>query len=188
MKEILKYLRQLHSYTQEDVAQKIGISRQSYIKYESGSVAPSDKIVAKLAMLYGVEKEFIYKNKVPDISSPVKKDVLYHIPERFGERKVASPDALSFPELPSSPTPYSDQVYDVYFDGNTLRLTNNDGSHFVEGQRFKLVPVDSVDKAERRKRAFETLLSFRGTIKLPENFDYKEELYKALEEKYGPFN
>ena len=34
MKEILKYLRQINSLTQDEIAKKINISRQWYIKFE----------------------------------------------------------------------------------------------------------------------------------------------------------
>ncbi|MBQ3966861.1 MAG: helix-turn-helix transcriptional regulator [Treponema sp.] len=187
MKEILKYLRQLHSYTQEDVAQKIGISRQSYIKYESGAVVPSDKNITKLAALYEVDKSVIYANSLPRIFTEAKKNVRYQISENLQVLSVADPAAIATSGMP--PEPDAVHAYDVYFDGNTLRLmTEGEGSHFIEGQRFKLVPVDSVDKAEKRRRAFETFRSFRGKVQMPENFDYKEELYKALEEKYGSFN
>lgn len=57
MKEILKYLRSVNSYSQEKVAESIGLSRQSYNKYEVGTVIPSDKIVKKLADLYNVTSE-----------------------------------------------------------------------------------------------------------------------------------
>ena len=42
MKEILKYLRQTNSFTQEEIARKHEISRQTYIKYENGEVEPGD--------------------------------------------------------------------------------------------------------------------------------------------------
>ena len=58
MKEILKYLRQLNSFSQEQIAQKLGISRQSYIKYENGSVIPNNSTVHHLAAIYGVGEDF----------------------------------------------------------------------------------------------------------------------------------
>lgn len=67
MKEILKYLRTVNSLSQKDVAEKLGLSRQSYNKYEAGSVVPSDKTVKKLAGLYDVSVEFIKANIVPKI-------------------------------------------------------------------------------------------------------------------------
>ena len=67
MKEILKYLRQINSFSQERIAQKLGISRQSYIKYENGSVVPNNSTVHHLAAIYGVSEEFIRSNKIPSV-------------------------------------------------------------------------------------------------------------------------
>ena len=75
MKEILKYLRSVNSYSQEKVAESIGLSRQSYNKYEVGTVIPSDKIVKKLADLYNVTSEFIKKNQIPQIPGKKCKSV-----------------------------------------------------------------------------------------------------------------
>ena len=62
MKEILKYLRQTNSFTQEEIAQKLEISRQSYIKYENGDVEPNDKIIRKLAIIYNVSESSLTDN------------------------------------------------------------------------------------------------------------------------------
>ena len=67
MKEILKYLRQTNSLTQDEIAKKINISRQWYIKFEKGLVQPTSEIVKKLSEFYQVSEDFIYKNKVPSI-------------------------------------------------------------------------------------------------------------------------
>ncbi|MBQ0162491.1 MAG: helix-turn-helix domain-containing protein [Treponema sp.] len=75
MKEIIKYLRTVNSFTQDDVAQKLGIARQSYIKYENGSVVPPAKTVQRLAEIYGVTESFIYENKVPSYSNKSSENV-----------------------------------------------------------------------------------------------------------------
>ncbi|MBP5250918.1 MAG: helix-turn-helix transcriptional regulator [Treponema sp.] len=62
MKEILKYLRQLNSLTQEEAAAGISVSRQTYSKYEKGTVVPSDETVRRLADLYNVRSNFIRKS------------------------------------------------------------------------------------------------------------------------------
>ena len=38
MESIIKQLREKHSYSQEELALKLGVSRQTYIKYETGAV------------------------------------------------------------------------------------------------------------------------------------------------------
>ena len=75
MKEILKYLRLVKGYSQQTVADAIGVSRQSYNKYEVGTVVPSDKVALKLADFYRVDLSFIKANMVPNIPEKGKNDI-----------------------------------------------------------------------------------------------------------------
>ena len=52
MKEILIKLRQENRYSQNLLSKVLGISRQAYMKYESGEVEPSVEIVRKLSKIY----------------------------------------------------------------------------------------------------------------------------------------
>ena len=53
LKDNLLMLRNTHGYSQEEVAGKIGISRQAYAKWESGATVPDVEKCANLAELYG---------------------------------------------------------------------------------------------------------------------------------------
>ena len=44
---------------------------------------------------------------------------------------------------------------------------------------------DESGETERKKNALETILKYRGSLSLATDFDDKEELCRALEEKYG---
>lgn len=160
MKEILKYLRNINSYTQSDISQKIGVSRQTYFKYESGTSLPSEKILQKLAEVYHVTPDFILKNQIPQL-------------------EIASP-SVKYGESVGS----VQKSYDAYFDGNTVRVMDGAESNFSIGQRFKLVEMNEDEEMEKKRKAINTLKKFRGTLDLPADFDYKKELIKALEEKY----
>ena len=48
------YRKQINKYTQEQIANHLGISQQQYQKYESGKLQPSVALVIKLADFYGV--------------------------------------------------------------------------------------------------------------------------------------
>ena len=48
------YRKQINKYTQEQIADHLGISQQQYQKYESGKLQPSVALVIKLADFYGV--------------------------------------------------------------------------------------------------------------------------------------
>ena len=53
LKDNLLMLRGIHGYSQEDIAQKIGISRQAYAKWESGATIPDVEKCSRLAQVYG---------------------------------------------------------------------------------------------------------------------------------------
>lgn len=54
LKENIVMLRNVNGYSQEEVAEKIGISRQAYAKWEKGETVPDVERCQKLAELYGV--------------------------------------------------------------------------------------------------------------------------------------
>ncbi|MCC0646417.1 helix-turn-helix transcriptional regulator [Clostridioides sp. ZZV14-6009] len=51
----LKRLRKIHQYTQEELAEKLNISRQSVAKWENGESTPDIDSCIKLAKLYDVK-------------------------------------------------------------------------------------------------------------------------------------
>lgn len=197
MKEILKYLRQLHSLTQEEVASHLNLSRQSYIKYEKGLIVPSDKVVSQLAQLYGVTEDFIRSNQLPQLpkaSFCQKSDLhthdektLYHIEQDFGQCMVADSGyvgvySASKKEMKQA-SRRKPKTYRGYFDGTCVRILTDE--IFPVGQQFVLAEIGDDDETERKKNALETILKYRGSLSLAADFDDKEELCKALEEKYG---
>lgn len=54
IKDNLILLRKLNDYSQEEIAEKIGISRQAYGKWEKGKTVPDIEKCALLADIYGV--------------------------------------------------------------------------------------------------------------------------------------
>lgn len=62
MKDILIKLRQENRYSQSLLSNVLGISRQAYIKYESGEVEPSVEIVRKLSKIYKVPYSVLIDN------------------------------------------------------------------------------------------------------------------------------
>lgn len=58
----LKNLRKIVKYTQEEVAEKIGVSRQAVAKWESGDTVPDINNCLALADLYGVTLDSLVKN------------------------------------------------------------------------------------------------------------------------------
>lgn len=54
LKENLLILRNINGFSQEEIAEKLGISRQAYAKWEKGSTIPDVDKCAKLADFYGI--------------------------------------------------------------------------------------------------------------------------------------
>lgn len=65
MKNRLKELRQLHQWSQSDLARELGVSRQAVNGFESGKFDPSLDMAFKIASLFNVAVEdvFIYEAK-----------------------------------------------------------------------------------------------------------------------------
>ena len=63
LKENLIMLRNLSGYSQEEIAEKIGISRQAYAKWESGATVPDIEKCAALARVYDVSLDSLMKTE-----------------------------------------------------------------------------------------------------------------------------
>lgn len=129
MKETIRYLREKKSLLQSQVAKRLDISRQTYIKFESGDAEPSVAQLRVLADLYQVPiiafienrysvqepvAEAATKNKTEETTPPLPpvhhehlaghRDLLYDIP----------PDRPCIVASPSA-------VYEGVFDGTCVR-------------------------------------------------------------------
>lgn len=199
MKEILKYLRQINSLTQDEIAKKINISRQWYIKFEKGLVKPTSEIVKKLSEFYQVSEDFIYKNKVPSIKeienqSAEHKTVKYKINKNYGKLALADSGvavAVADPAVITKEDSKNKITIQGYFDGKAIQIDTpeNIQQSFFQGQRFQLIPLYDEKEEERRKAAWKELQSLVGSIKFPDmpadkDPYYKEMIAEALEERY----
>ena len=199
MKEILKYLRQTNSLTQDEIAKKINISRQWYIKFEKGLVKPTSEIVKKLSEFYQVSEDFIYKNKVPSIKeienqTAEHKTVKYKINKDYGKLALADSGvavAVAEPAVITKEDSKNKITIQGYFDGKAIQIDTpeNIQQSFFQGQRFQLIPLYDEKEEERRKEAWKELQSLVGSIKfpdMPEDKDpyYKEMIAESLEERY----
>lgn len=62
----LVMLRNIHGLSQEQIAEKINISRQAYAKWESGATIPDIEKCSRLAKVYGVSLDSLVKTEVLD--------------------------------------------------------------------------------------------------------------------------
>lgn len=63
LKDNLTMLRSMHGFSQEELAEKIGISRQAYAKWESGATVPDIEKCMALAKVYGVSIDSLVKTE-----------------------------------------------------------------------------------------------------------------------------
>ena len=66
LKDNLLLLRNMHGLSQEEIAGKVGVSRQAYAKWESGVTIPDVEKCSKLARLYGTTVDGLLKTEEMD--------------------------------------------------------------------------------------------------------------------------
>ena len=66
LKENLIILRNIHGFSQEEIAESIGISRQAYAKWENGATVPDIEKCMRLAEVYGVTIDSLVKTTTLD--------------------------------------------------------------------------------------------------------------------------
>ncbi|TDO29065.1 helix-turn-helix transcriptional regulator [Sediminibacterium goheungense] len=66
MKNKIKVQRAIHNLTQDDLAKKIAVSRQTINTMESGKYVPSTVLALKMARLFGVPVEEIFELEETD--------------------------------------------------------------------------------------------------------------------------
>lgn len=101
MKEILIKLREKNRYTQTAMAKLLDVSRQSYMKYETGEVEPPVEVIRKLQKIYNVPYDILIDNKVDEIDNKVDfansigngehKPVTYGSGNSYSSLEAASP-------------------------------------------------------------------------------------------------
>lgn len=66
LKDNLIMLRNINGFSQEEIAEKIDISRQAYAKWESGATVPDIEKCKRLADVYGVTIDSLTKTETVD--------------------------------------------------------------------------------------------------------------------------
>lgn len=59
----LKGARNEYDYTQEQIADRLGVSRAQYIAWEKGEVIPKSMVVYALAYIYGINADLLRVSK-----------------------------------------------------------------------------------------------------------------------------
>ena len=65
--EKIAALRKQNNWSQEELAEKLQISRQSVSKWESGASIPDLDRIVKLSALFGVSTDYLIKDEMGEI-------------------------------------------------------------------------------------------------------------------------
>ncbi|MDW3788470.1 helix-turn-helix transcriptional regulator [Staphylococcus saprophyticus] len=68
MTDVIKHLslkgaRSEYGYTQEQIADKLGVSKVQYIAWETGKVVPKHMVIYALAYIYGINADILRVSK-----------------------------------------------------------------------------------------------------------------------------
>ena len=114
----LSTLRQLHKYSQEDVAAQIGVSRQAVAKWEAGESVPDILNCDALAKLYDVELDDLIHYDQEQTGESIPPRVSTYL-ERFGWENAAR---LYFPSRPEMYSKLNPAIYWLYWAMNQLNI------------------------------------------------------------------
>ncbi len=87
MSERLQKLRKQESYSQEQLAEKLGVTRQAISKWESDQGNPDINNIIKLSEVYNVSTDYLLKGVEP-IIEPIEIDSKKNIGDRIFRRMV----------------------------------------------------------------------------------------------------
>jgi repressor LexA len=102
----LKELRKIEGWTQEEVANKIGVSKQTYSHYENENRTPSLKTIRSLANVYGVDLDHVFGDEVKEDKAIYEVKSFARLPivgqVSCGQKEIAFEDIEGYEEVPSS--------------------------------------------------------------------------------------
>ena len=66
LKDNIRMLRRLHGLSQEEVAERVGVSRQAYAKWERGTTIPDVEKCGLLAKMYGTTVDSLLRDETTE--------------------------------------------------------------------------------------------------------------------------
>lgn len=88
-------LRKQNGWSQEELAENLGISRQSVSKWESGASIPDIERIIKMSELFGVSTDYLIKDELEEVSYSESKDKY----EEENVKSVSVEEANSFMDV-----------------------------------------------------------------------------------------
>ncbi len=87
--------RKKNGWSQEELAQRLGVSRQSVSKWESAQAVPDMKKIVQMSELFGVSTDYLLKDEIEDEGNGQQPSADYSFDEK-PVRKVTMEDANEF--------------------------------------------------------------------------------------------
>ncbi|GMA64717.1 helix-turn-helix transcriptional regulator [Alicyclobacillus fastidiosus] len=103
----LANLRRKHRYTQQQIADYLGISRGAYANYEIGNREPDASTLAKLAQMLEVSTDWLLTGKEPTSSPSEEQEFTEWLKENMG-------DDLFFYEFNKSPEEMKQEAIETF--------------------------------------------------------------------------
>ncbi|MCQ2465877.1 MAG: helix-turn-helix domain-containing protein [Oscillospiraceae bacterium] len=98
MKTFAEKIRESRSFldmSQEELAQKIEVSRRSVVAYEKGEKVPRERVVIKLAQVLGVSVKYLKDENCDDPKEDIELDYrISEISDRYGSKGVKDAEKL----------------------------------------------------------------------------------------------
>ena len=66
LKDNIRMLRRLHGLSQEEVAERVSVSRQAYAKWERGTTIPDVEKCGLLAKMYGTTVDSLLRDETTE--------------------------------------------------------------------------------------------------------------------------
>ena len=143
LKENLVMLRGLHGYSQEEIAEKINISRQAYAKWETGATVPDIEKCRLLAAVYGVTLDSLAGSGAVDgsgasVLTPAGKSI-------WGSLTINDRGQIVIPKG-------ARDKFDLTGGTRLIVLSDDDGIALVPAERFekKIRKIIAMAAAESR--------------------------------------
>lgn len=95
MAEKITMLRKRNGWSQEELAEKLGVSRQAVSKWESGASLPDLDRMVKMSQLFCVSTDYLLKDEIEEVTLP-EGDLA---PESGGDYVVTLEEANTFLDL-----------------------------------------------------------------------------------------
>ena len=138
----IKKLREMHDLTQEQLAEKLGVTRESVVKWESGKINVRDRHISKLVELFGIEPDDIRSENYGlaakergRVGIPaIKPSYSYHVVPIVGD--VAAGDPCEAIELIDDVLTVPEAFRETHPDARALRIRGESMNRLFQADSY----------------------------------------------------